>query len=416
MRGIAIEVKNLYKKYNIYKSPRDMLFSLMFGKKVPEKWALKDITFSVNKGDVVGILGRNGAGKSTLLKILSGIVKPTSGEVFVDGRISSILELGTGFHPDYTGRENIIMGGMCLGMTRAEVISKMESIIEFSELRSYIDQPFKTYSSGMQSRLTFSTAICINPDILIIDEALAAGDGFFINKCLSRIKEICHSGATVLFVSHSTELVRRLCNKAILINDGAIEKTGDSSSITTFYDSLVLVAASSANQIAFENSGQKIQTDIMNIKEVSVYNKEGEKCNAFFQNSFLLIEIEFYSTVHYEDPFLWIKFMRSDGVLATSWHSAEPVKVNTGVIKPGLNFACFQIEKILLGDGEYSLGLGIFPNKTGSDSFFYNDPFCMWDGVSKITIKRKSRPLSTIFDQHMSAYIKKDDQCAESLG
>jgi len=233
----AICVENVSKSYRIYRNPKDVILENLWGKpRHTEHWALRGVSFEVPHGQVVGIIGPNGAGKSTLLKIIAGTLSPTSGSVSIDGKVSAILELGTGFHPDFSGRDNIVTGGMCVGMSRSEIESKVPSIIEFSGLSRVIDQPFKTYSSGMQARLTFATALSIEPEILIIDEALAAGDSFFVAKSFKRIRQICESGATVLFVSHGTGQVATLCDTAIWIDEGRIKEMGPARDVTRHYD------------------------------------------------------------------------------------------------------------------------------------------------------------------------------------
>jgi lipopolysaccharide transport system ATP-binding protein len=198
-------------------------------------WALKDVSFEIQRGDIVGVMGRNGSGKSTLLKLLSRITAPTSGKAYLHGRLASLLEVGTGFNYDLTGRENVYLNGSILGLKQREIDARYESIVEFAEIPDFMDTPVKRYSSGMRVRLAFAVAAHLEPDILILDEVLAVGDAKFQEKCLNRIDEIKNSGVTVLFVSHSAESVLKLCTKGILLQDGRIVDSGDVRSVTDKY-------------------------------------------------------------------------------------------------------------------------------------------------------------------------------------
>lgn len=235
----AIEVKNLCKHFKLYAHPRQILGEFFLGKNVPSFTALDDISFTVSPGEVVGIMGRNGAGKSTLLRIITGTLNASSGAALTNGRVSAILELGTGFNLDYTGRENIFAGGVCMGMSRAEIMAKMDEIIDFSELRRFIDQPFKTYSSGMQARLTFATAVAIEPEILIVDEALSVGDARFQAKCYAKIQQFRDRGGAILLVSHSDNVIIQFCDRAILLDHGKMITDDLPGKVTTAYTDLL---------------------------------------------------------------------------------------------------------------------------------------------------------------------------------
>lgn len=245
MANTALKVEDVSILFNLSKENVDNLKELLIKKVKGEKirfnefWALKNINFELEKGDRLGILGLNGAGKSTLLKIIAGVYKPTTGKVTRHGHIAPMIELGAGFDPNYTGRENIFLYGSVLGFSREFLESKYEEILEFSELGDFIDVPIKNYSSGMRARLGFSIATVVEPEILILDEVLSVGDAKFRKKCERKMQGMFDHGVTVLFVSHSLEQVKRLCNKAILLEHGELVAQGDIQDVAAIYDSML---------------------------------------------------------------------------------------------------------------------------------------------------------------------------------
>lgn len=260
----AIEVNNLSKVYRLYDHPTGRLKEAVFKgrrKYHRENRVLRDISFTIRRGNTVGIIGRNGSGKSTLLQLIAKILTPTEGSITVDGRISALLELGSGFDPDFTGRENVYLNGAILGLSESEIDRRFADIEAFADIGSYIDQPVKLYSSGMYLRLGFATAVNVDPDILLVDEALAVGDIVFQHRCMHKIREFQESGKTILFVSHDAGAVRKLCTEAILLDKGRIACMGDPEKVIQAYNRAVWgdnpAAAPEMGRVLSTSSGKR---------------------------------------------------------------------------------------------------------------------------------------------------------------
>jgi lipopolysaccharide transport system ATP-binding protein len=255
-------------------------------------WSLKDINFEVNQGDVLGIIGRNGAGKSTLLKVLSRITAPTTGSIKIKGRVASLLEVGTGFHPELTGRENIYLNGAILGMKKAEITRKMDEIIAFSSVERYVDTPVKRYSSGMYVRLAFAVAAHLDPEILILDEVLAVGDTEFQNKCLGKIKDISTQGRTVLFVSHNMGSIQNLCNRGLLLNNGEVVFDGKANDAVSEYVARA-INFNSANFIEIQPEHHSSGT-LNEIQVISIELLEAFQYNQYATNDEMNVELTLF--------------------------------------------------------------------------------------------------------------------------
>lgn len=238
----VIEIKNISKIYNLYNKPSDRLKEALFARQSrhTEFAALNDVSFNVNKGEILGIIGKNGSGKSTILKIITSVLTPTSGECIVKGKIAALLELGAGFNMEYTGIENIYLNGQMIGFSKEEMDKKLQAIIDFADIGEHIYQPVKTYSSGMFARLAFSVAISVDPDILIVDEALSVGDVFFQNKCYRRFEEFRERGKTILFVTHDMGSVIRYCNRCVLLNAGKKVAEGKPQEMVDLYKRIMV--------------------------------------------------------------------------------------------------------------------------------------------------------------------------------
>ena len=281
MNNTAIKVSHLTKIYKLYDKPIDRLKESLYPLKKKyhkEFYALNDVSFEIKKGETVGIIGKNGAGKSTLLKIITGVLTPSSGHVHVNGRIASLLELGAGFNPEYTGVENIYLQGTLMGYSKEEMEAKIDEILAFADIGDFVYQPVKSYSSGMFARLAFAVAINVDPDILIVDEALSVGDAAFQNKCIRKMEEIGKKGITILFVSHDTQTINKFCNRAIWLNGGIIKEQGKPELILENYMSFMSYGVETQRNLSNENEGiTKIVESNFALKNVTTLDSFGEK-------------------------------------------------------------------------------------------------------------------------------------------
>ena len=278
MNNIAIRVNKLSKCYQLYNQPSDRLKQFLWrGKRqfFREFWALHDVSFEVGKGEVLGIIGRNGAGKSTLLQLLCGTLTPTSGNVEVHGRIAALLELGAGFNPDFTGRENVFMSGAILGLSPKEIEDRYEDIVDFSGIRDFIDQPVKTYSSGMYVRLAFSVATSVDPDILIVDEALSVGDGEFARKSFDRIRAMKEAGKTILFCSHSLYQVEAFCDRVLWLDHGHVKLCGDPQDVVQSYGMLLAGDAQENFTEALTNATETLEETTEPVRPATIPSLHG---------------------------------------------------------------------------------------------------------------------------------------------
>jgi ABC-type polysaccharide/polyol phosphate transport system ATPase subunit len=268
MNEKSVSLQNIGKAFRLYQNQRDRLKEIIFspfGKRYGQDfWALRDINFEVERGETFGVIGRNGSGKSTLLQIIAGVLQPTTGSVQAQGRVTALLELGSGFSPEFTGRENIFLSGAILGLSEKTMRDKLEEIIDFAQIGEYLDQPVKLYSSGMYVRLAFSVATSVEPDVLIVDEALAVGDAGFVIRCMQRMKHMKERGATIVLVSHDVHAVRSLCDRAVWLHAGHIKSLGETMDVTSQYVQF-LVTNAGAEEEPGQGSGSIRDVEILSV-------------------------------------------------------------------------------------------------------------------------------------------------------
>jgi len=389
--SIAIRVENLSKCFRIggqteqYKTMRDQIataFSTPFRRvrdtlrgnayatsdMSVEFWALKEIAFDLQQGEVLGLVGRNGAGKSTLLKILSRITEPTTGRIRIEGRVGSLLEVGTGFHQELTGRENIYLNGAILGMKRAEIVSKLDEIIAFAEVEQFIDTPVKHYSSGMALRLGFAVAAHMEPEILIVDEVLAVGDAQFQKKCLGKMSDVAGQGRTVLFVSHNMAAVQSLCSRVIWLKAGSVEGDGPSDQIISQY---INEGVSIGTERVWEDRATAPGNDKIRMKRVTIA-PTGDAAQPITVSTPLRVEFEYWNLEEDVRLSLWVRLYDEQRTMVFSTFSVYDLQWQDRPFPVGLYYSAFSIPGDLLNEGMYEIEV-IFMKDQHHWSFIQSD-------------------------------------------
>ncbi len=359
-KSYAIKVNGIKKKYKLYEKKLDRLkdaLGLSFLSHFKEHWALKGVSFNVEKGECIGIIGTNGAGKSTILKIITGVVSPTEGNVEIDGRISALLELGAGFNLEYTGIENIYLNGTMMGFTKDEVDKKLDDILKFADIGEFVYQPVKTYSSGMFVRLAFAVAINIEPEILIVDEALSVGDVFFQAKCYQKFEEFKKQGKTILFVSHDLSSIEKYCDRAILLNKGEMVSDGTPKDIIDLYKQ-ILAGQSSGGTLKKELDGSQDYGDKKaEIIDYKVIDSSGRETTSLLKGEEFSIEVTIRANESVVSPIVAITIRNSKGTDITGTNTMYE-KVDLGHLEPGDERTVVFTQNMDLQGGDYLLSLG----------------------------------------------------------
>lgn len=379
---IVIKVKNLTKIYKLYDQHTDRFKEALhpFGKKFHKDfYALNDVSFEIRKGETFGIVGRNGSGKSTLLKIITGVLAPTSGEVFVKGKVASLLELGAGFNPEYTGLENIYFLGAITGFSRQEMEEKIEDVLSFADIGEFIYQPVKSYSSGMMVRLAFAVNVMMKPDILIIDEALSVGDALFQKKCFQYLEELISAGTTFLFVSHDQESIRTLTDRAMLLCNGAMKCIGTSSDAIFEYRKLLHEEEKIAIEkhmkqqmnkpiIKDKNLNNKKRADQLSfgdldaeILDVKVYDANMEEKSVFYPLEKIIIKVKCQANKDLEKLCVGIRIRNKEGLKVYSWGTLnQDMAIIAGVSQGKLFWEYrFQADEVFAMKFEFDCTLGV---------------------------------------------------------
>lgn len=359
----SIEFNHVSKRYHVGRGLPSLREALLGRKNSPSKvfhWAVKDVSFEVRPGDALGIIGPNGAGKTTILKLLSNVTRPTSGEISVDGRLSALIELGAGFHPDLTGRENVYLNGTILGMRRAEIYARFDQIVDFAGIGQYLDTPVKRYSSGMYARLGFAIATHVDPEVLLVDEVLAVGDSAFRAKCYARMDELRAKGTSLILVSHDLEAIRRVCDRGLVMYRGSAVFQGTSTEAVVAYSTAIRQAAREGPVAVPAEGGlsQRVMTFDAEIGSVSLMDAEGRPVTAFPSGAMALVVVNviFHRDVH--QPIFALTIRTPDGRVVynttTRW-----MRVKTPSFSAGERCCIEYTLNLHLLEGAYDLGVDV---------------------------------------------------------
>jgi len=347
------------------KSARDMATGrqIIAADEVEEFWALDDLSFSIEQGEAVGIIGRNGAGKSTLLKVLSRITEPTKGRIEITGRVASLLEVGTGFHPELTGRENIFLNGAILGMSQAEIRRKFDEIVDFADVERFLDTPVKRYSSGMYVRLAFAVAAHLEPEILVVDEVLAVGDAAFQKKCLGKMRDVSQGGRTVLFVSHNMEAIARLCSRCIFLTKGQLEKDGDTREVIKAYSEHRIHGGAEIDMAQqprrFEGDGKAKLIKLRRIENDST----ASWCYEFGTPLRFLLEFSVKETLIEPEIGFALFSLGGNELVGVTTRQEVPLEK----LEPGMYSIDVSVPDVHLNPGNYNMGIGISSQGRSAD-------------------------------------------------
>lgn len=399
MSDLAIQVKHLDKMYKLYNKPSDRLRETL-GLKVPvkEHYALRDVSFDVKRGETVGIIGTNGSGKSTILKIITGVLNPTAGEVTVDGRISALLELGAGFNPEYSGVENVYLNGTMMGFTKEEIDGRLQDILDFADIGDFVYQPVKSYSSGMFVRLAFAVAINIDPEILIVDEALSVGDVFFQAKCYRKFEDFKAMGKTILFVSHDLSSIARYCDRVILLNKGVKLNEGTPKKMVDMYKQLLVgqdpEKAEKEKKKQKESWSRQFQVNpnmleygskLAEIVDFAVLDQKGLCTNTIEKGSRFQIKMKVTFRENIQDPILAYTFKDIKGTEITGTNTLfEKVPVEHSKARDSCTVTFTQ--EMYLQGGEYLLSFGCTGYKDGEFTVFHR----LYDACNVTVVSEKN--------------------------